>query len=175
LPELLARLNTKTILDVGCGDFNWMRELELGCQYIGVDVASCVIEQNIRNYAAANRRFYALDATTDPLPPADTILCRDIFFHLSFADIWALIRNMRRSGVSTLIATNDAVTEFNADIQSGDFRLINLTKPPFSFPRSELCIPDDEVSAGRVLAVWRLSDLPQHSSGENRASIGMRL
>jgi SAM-dependent methyltransferase len=171
LPELLARLDTKTVLDVGCGDFNWMRQLELGCRYIGVDVASCVIEQNIQNYAAANRTFYALDATTDPLPSADTILCRDVFFHLSFADIWALLRNVRLSGISTMIATNDAVTEFNADIQSGDFRLINLTKPPFSFPHSEVSIPDDEVSAGRVLAVWKLSDVPQHGFAETRANL----
>jgi len=168
LPELLARLNTKTMLDVGCGDFNWMSQLELGCRYIGVDVVSCVIEQNIRNYAAANRTFFALDATTDPLPPADTILCREVFFHLSFADIWALIRNMRLSGVSTMFATNDAVTDFNADILSGDFRLLNLTKPPFCFPRSELSIPDDEVSPGRVLAAWRLSDVPQRGSPEMR-------
>jgi SAM-dependent methyltransferase len=166
LPELLARLNTKTMLDVGCGDFNWMRQLELNCRYIGVDVAPCVIDQNIRNYGSANRTFYALDATTDPLPPADTILCREVFFHLSFADIWALIRNMRASGVCTMIATNDAGTDFNADILSGDFRLLNLTKRPFCFSRSELCIPDDEVSPGRVLAVWNLSDVPRHASSK---------
>jgi SAM-dependent methyltransferase len=170
LPELLARLHTKTILDVGCGDFNWMSRLELDCRYIGVDVASSVIEQNIRNYGSVNRTFYDLDATTDPLPSADTILCREVFFHLSFADIWALIRNMRLSGVSTMIATNDAGTDFNADILSGDFRLLNLTKPPFCFPRSQLFIPDDEVSPGRMLAAWRLSDVPQHGSPETRGN-----
>src|ERR1017187_7115540 len=27
LPGLLTRLNTKTVLDVGCGDFTWMQNL----------------------------------------------------------------------------------------------------------------------------------------------------
>jgi hypothetical protein len=85
-----------------------------------------------------------------------------VLFHLSFRDIWRLIENIRRSGSSFLIATTDHDIKYNADILSGDFRLLNLTKPPFRFPRPELSIPDDEVLPGRVLAVWNVSELPQH-------------
>ncbi len=85
-----------------------------------------------------------------------------MLFHLSFRDIWSFIHNLRANGILTLIATNDSGTSFNADILSGDFRLLNLTKSPFRFPPPQISISDDEVSAGRVLAVWQVSALPQH-------------
>ena len=91
----------------------------------------------------------------------DTVLCREVLFHLSFNDIRLLIQNLRANGVSILIATNDVATGFNSDIVSGDFRLLNLTKPPFRFPSPELSIPDDGVSPGRVLGAWHIKNLPQ--------------
>jgi len=138
-----------------------MRELVFDCQYIGIDVAKNIIGRNVRKYGSANRTFYTLDASKDPLPLADAVLCREVLFHLSFEDIGAFIQNLRASGISTIIATNDLSTDFNADIISGDFRLLNLTKPPFQFPDPEVCILDDEVSPGRVLAVWSVSKLPE--------------
>ena len=161
LPELLGSLHTKTLLDVGCGDFNWMNCVSLNCQYVGVDVAQQVIDQNTQRYGTANRTFLTLDATKDPLPPVDTVLCREVLFHLSFNDIRSLIQNLRANGVSILVATNDIATGFNSDIVSGDFRLLNLTKPPFRFPMPEFSIPDEGVSPGRILGAWHLKDLPK--------------
>jgi SAM-dependent methyltransferase len=161
LPRLLAEIGAKTVLDVGCGDFNWMSNVELGCAYIGIDIAPEVIALNKLNYDSPTRTFYGLDATRDRLPLADTVLCREVLFHLSFADIWAFIHNIRSSGALMLIATNDVVTGFNSDIVSGDFRILNLAKSPFRFPRPFLSIPDDEVSLKRTLEVWRVSDLPK--------------
>ena len=162
LPKLLASLQTRILLDVGCGDFSWLREVVIDCRYIGVDVANEIVDLNVQKYASANRTFYTLDATKDPLPLADTALCREVLFHLSFDDVEALIRNIRTTGISTVIATNDFGTNFNSDIQSGDYRPLNLTKPPFRFPPPEWCIRDDEVSPGRVLALWRISRLREH-------------
>src|SRR5713101_3224375 len=39
LPQLLHDLGAQSLIDAGCGDFNWMRTVELpGIKYIGVDV-----------------------------------------------------------------------------------------------------------------------------------------
>ena len=44
LPRLLSRLGVSRVLDIGCGDFNWMREIELGVDlYVGVDVVFDVV------------------------------------------------------------------------------------------------------------------------------------
>jgi hypothetical protein len=101
-----------------------------------------------------------LDATVDPLPPADTVLCREVIFHLSFRDISRLIENIRSAGASCLIATTDESIKFNADIPSGDFRNLNLTKAPFLFPPPLLSIPDGFVSPHRSLAAWKVRALP---------------
>lgn len=158
LPTVLAFLKTKILLDVGCGDFNWMREVALNCHYIGVDCVQDVIDQNTASYGSANRVFSCLDATTDPLPQADTVLCHEILFYLSFEDIWAIVRNVCVCGATTLIATTDAATEFNADIRSGDYRLLNLNESPFYFPPT-LFIADDAVQPGRTLGVWEVCRL----------------
>jgi SAM-dependent methyltransferase len=145
IAKLLKSLKTRSLLDIGCGDFTWMKEVAFPYRYIGVDVVHDVIETNDTLYRSEQRSIQVMDATPDPIPQADTILCREVLFHLSFRDIWCLVENIRRSGSSFLIATNDPDIKYNADILSGDFRLLNLTKPPFRFPRPELCIPDDEV------------------------------
>ena len=46
IPKILQELDCKTLLDVGCGDWNWMSKIELPCNYIGVDIVPEVIEAN---------------------------------------------------------------------------------------------------------------------------------
>jgi len=163
IPELLKSIGSQTVLDVGCGDFHWMKEVQIPCSYVGVDIVQQVVEANIARYGSQNRTFHTLDATCDPLPRADTVLCREVLFHLSFSDVWRLVDNIRKSGASALVATNDNGLTLNADILSGDFRMLNLQKPPFSFPLPILSIPDSCVTPGRVLAVWMVSSLPHES------------
>jgi len=125
-----------------------------------VDIVSGVIAANESAYHSDRRRFLVLDATRDRLPEADAVLCREVLFHLSFSDIWRVIGNLHNSGAKYLIATNDSGRTFNADILSGDYRMLNLHKSPFFFPPPLLSIPDDALASSRVLAVWNVTDLP---------------
>ena len=51
LAELLKQLQVTTLLDAGCGDYNWMKELNLSSmQYIGVDVVPELITINQQKY-----------------------------------------------------------------------------------------------------------------------------
>lgn len=160
LPGVLESLGTQRLLDVGCGDFTWMKELNLPCEYIGVDIVASVIEANRTRYSTPARKFAVVDATVDPLPEADTILCREMLFHLSFDDVWRFIANVRKSGAKYLIATNDTSTEMNSDIISGDFRLLNLLRRPFAFPPPMMSINDDAIDPGRMLYVWPVVIFP---------------
>jgi SAM-dependent methyltransferase len=160
LPRILESLRTHRLLDVGCGDFTWMKELDLPCDYIGVDIVASVIETNRALYESPARKFYLLDATVDPLPDADTVICREMLFHLSFDDVSRFLANIKKSRAKYLIATNDTSTEMNSDIISGDFRLLNLLRRPFSFPPPMMSIDDDAIDPGRMLSVWRVDALP---------------
>jgi hypothetical protein len=160
LATLLESLHTRCLLDIGCGDFIWMKEVSLPCRYVGVDIVQKVIEANDSLYRSERRSFLAMDATRDPLPRADTILCREVLFHLSFRDIRCLLANVQKSGSSFFVATNDDGLSYNADILSGDFRMLNLHKSPLYFPKPLHSIPDDGILPDRKLSVWRVSDLP---------------
>jgi 2-polyprenyl-3-methyl-5-hydroxy-6-metoxy-1,4-benzoquinol methylase len=164
LPRLLAELKTKTLLDVGCGDFGWMEKTELNCRYIGVDVVEELITENNRVHLSKTRTFQTIDATVDELPKADTILCREVMFHLCFSDILKLIANIQRSTAIFLIATNDTSLRYNSDIISGDYRLLNLYKAPFHFPLPSISVPDDQVTPRRTMSVWRTSELKHRTS-----------
>lgn len=162
LPEVLDRLGALTLLDIGCGDFNWLSQVDLKQRYIGVDIVRSVIAENNETYAsdpAGNRTFSVLDATREPLPQADTVLCRDVLFHLSFDDAARLFANIAAMKPKFLLTTSDTSVTENTDILSGDFRNINLQRPPYGLPEPQSVIRDNHVHAGRIIGVWSLDDL----------------
>jgi Methyltransferase domain len=160
LPLTLRELGADSLLDVGCGDFTWMRSVDLGgVRYIGVDIVESLLAENARSFGSDGRQFVCLDAVTDSLPRADAVLCREILFHLSFDDGLQLVRNIKASGATHLLATTDSITSFNADITTGDYRVLNLEKRPYKFPRPATWLPDDAVMPGRRIGAWLVSDL----------------
>src|SRR5260370_31795302 len=75
-PQLLHDLGAQSLTDAGCGDFNWMRTVDLpGIKYIGVDVVSDLIERNRRGYGREERSFLVAGTTKDRLPPPDVVFC----------------------------------------------------------------------------------------------------
>ncbi len=160
LPLLVQKFGIRKLLDLGCGDFNWMKHVELPVPYIGADIVSEVIENNRRLYGNDAIDFMVLDGIKDPIPEdVDAILCREVLFHLSFEHALALLANVKASNARYLIATQiDSQTE-NQDTFTGGFRPLDLRKAPFGFPEPLLVIPDDRVSANRSLCLWQLSDI----------------
>ena len=159
LSELLKRRSCRMLLDVGCGDWNWMHGVDLPCEYIGVDIVPDIIEFNRSRYERAGVRFAVADAITELLPKADVALCREVLFHLSFRDGLAVLGNIRKAA-PWLLATSDSANWFNAEIRTGDYRKINLSRSPYRLVNMQECIMDDAVSSGRLLGLWRTADLP---------------
>jgi SAM-dependent methyltransferase len=157
----MRQLAARSLLDAGCGDFQWMRWLVLpGVKYIGIDVVPDVIRNNQQMYASDNRSFLVADITSDRLPTVDVVLCRHCLIHLSNRQVLAALQNFRRSRIKYLLATTFRKIEENTDTWPGSFRPINLEAPPFNLPEPLFEIGDsagDEDASLSVLAVWRLS------------------
>jgi SAM-dependent methyltransferase len=160
LPTALRQLGVSSLLDVGCGEFGWLQDLDDRISYTGVDIVPSVIDANQQRYGRPNRLFRVLDAVEEPLPTADAVLCREVLFHLSFADAARLIANVKRSAATYFLATTDVATSVNSDIRTGDFRIINLRKRPFKFPDPTVAVRDDAIMPGRVIGAWPVADLP---------------
>jgi SAM-dependent methyltransferase len=159
LPGLLRRLDAKSLLDAPCGDFNWMRHVELGAtEYIGGDVVPDLVELNRRRYGGRQRSFIHLDITKDEVPRVDVILCRDFLIHLSFRYALSAIANLRRSGSQYLLATTYPTVPENCDAHTGGWRPLNLQLPPFNFPQPLELITENQES-GKCLGLWRLGQL----------------
>jgi hypothetical protein len=150
--SVMAELEANSLVDVGCGDWNWMRQQNITVDYTGIDIVPEVIAQN-RKYARSNVRFEISNAIDQPPPRADMALAREVIFHLSFSDGRAMLKNLATSA-DYVCATTDVDVRFNSDIRTGDFRPLNLMIKPFNLPRPIALINDSAVSQGRFLAVW---------------------
>ncbi|MEJ2504422.1 MAG: class I SAM-dependent methyltransferase [Gemmatimonadota bacterium] len=160
LPGLCGHLGVARLLDLPCGDFSWMARVDLGdVAYIGADIVPEIVERNRREHAADGRAFLQLDLTRDRLPAADLLLCRDGLVHLSHADIRAALENVAASEIRWLLTTTFPSEPENVDIVTGDWRPIDLTKPPFELPPpvellSEGCTEQDGAFADKSLGLW---------------------
>lgn len=159
LPDALRKLGTGTLLDIGCGDFHWMKTVALPAKYIGLDIVESVIQENRVRYASEGCCFDVADAVTDPLPEADTVLIREVLFHLSLEDALSALSNILSLPRRYFIITHDRDTLFNSDILTGDFRLLNFERAPFRFPSPRFEVADNDQKEGRVMAVWSAEDV----------------
>jgi SAM-dependent methyltransferase len=165
LPQLLRDLGARSLLDAPCGDFAWMREVELPVErYIGADVVPGIIERNTAAYADRQRSFQVLDIITDPLPEVDVLLCRDCLVHFSDRRIHAAIRNIRRSKATYLLTTTFPAHGPSGSIVTGEWQPLNLQQPPFNFPPplrllDEGCTEGNGAFSDKSLGLWRVADL----------------
>ena len=165
LTALVRDLEIHSLLDLPCGDFNWMRFTELpSVDYIGADIVPQLVRSNASLHAGPGRQFIQLDLLRDPLPKVDLILCRDGLVHFSFSDIALALRAMQQSGSTYLLATTFTDHAGNEDIATGEWRPLNLDLPPFCFPAPLRVIADgprpDGTWADKILALYRVADLP---------------
>jgi hypothetical protein len=165
LPVLLSRLGVDTLLDLPCGDYSWMKLVDLpAVSYTGADLLGEVIQPLQTAYTDSQHRFLVLDLTRDPLPRADLLFCRDCLVHLSFADIQRALNNAVRSGIPYLMTTTFPECEVNEDIVTGDWRPLNLERSPFHVPQpqellNEGCTEGGGLFADKSLGVWRTDEL----------------
>ncbi len=165
LPALLIDLNISTMLDIPCGDFHWMKTIDLnGIGYTGADIVKEIIEKNNKTHGGDKIHFQNLNLISDKLPEVDMVFCRDCLVHLSFADVTLALQNIIRSQSLYLLTTTFTQQTGNADIETGLWRPLNLELPPLSFPPplkviNEDCTEGGGAYADKSLGLWRIADL----------------
>jgi SAM-dependent methyltransferase len=163
LPELLENLGVKSILDIPCGDFHWMRlvpleALDYGIHYIGADIVPELITQNTEKYGNPDREFRVLDVVSDQLPQADLIICRDCLVHLSPEHAFDALENMCSSGAKYLLTTTFPL-HHNIRIKTGEWYAINLCAEPFPLPQPLLILNegcDEPMFCDKSVGLWRI-------------------
>lgn len=135
LPSLFSKYGVKTFLDAPCGDWFWMQHVDLSqVSYIGADISGDLIENHQATHARPGVTFQHLDITSDPLPEADMMMCRDCLFHLKETLRWDFFRNFAASGIEYLLTTINHVPENPRLRWNGNWKPFNPMLPPFSLP-----------------------------------------
>lgn len=170
LPKLLRKYGVASLIDLPCGDQNWISSVPLdNITYVGADIVRDLIKENTELYGSKIRSYVELDITREIPSRADLILCRDLLVHLNTKQIYKALRNMKNSGSTYILTTtftgNRTYKNLPIFTRSVGWRAINLQSTPFNFPEplevvNEECTEGNGLFSDKSLAVWRLSDLP---------------
>ena len=174
LNPLIKKFNIKTVLDLPCGDFSWMKYVNLNdVNYLGIDVVEELITNNINMYSKKNIHFKTKNLIIDSIPKCDLIINRDCLVHFSFIDIYKSLQNIKQSQSKFLLTTTFTNRHSNIDICTGEWRPLNLNIIPFNFPEPKLvinenCTEENYAYEDKSLALYLIDeiDLP-HSSFNN--------
>lgn len=88
----------KSVLDLGCGDLNWIPKTKFfndnGIKYTGVDVVDRLIDSHLINFP--EKHFLCKDITMyNYFDKVDIIIIRDVIFHLKNNDILSIFNNIK--------------------------------------------------------------------------------
>lgn len=121
------------IIDFGCGDWQWMRYVNLsGVSYLGIDVVQSLIDENRLVHGASNIKFQIAGNLGD-LPNTDCVLFKDVLQHLPNSTVHRILREVTRKA-RFIVSINGTKLNVNNDIITGGYRSLDLKLPPFNLP-----------------------------------------
>ena len=137
--KIFKENNIKKVLDIGCGDWQFSKFIDWSnMDYVGIDVVESVIKKNNEKFSSSNIKFICENPLSENciLPSVDLILVKDVLQHLSNKNVIILLDKILKSKSNFVLVTNDFDSR-NIDINNGDTRPIDITKPPFNVINSE--------------------------------------
>jgi len=137
LQQFLSNNAITSVVDVGCGDWQFTRHMDWsGVHYTGTDASDAVLE-NTRRFSRGRVRFLHADATCDALPCADLLLAKDVLRHWSNADITAFLPQLEKFRCALITGSFPSYAQayVNRDMPAGaNFRPVDPGKSPFGLP-----------------------------------------
>jgi SAM-dependent methyltransferase len=144
IKAFIANRHVGSIVDLGCGDFQVASKfLHDAVTYVGVEIVEPLVASNIAKYHTDKVRFTCLDIVEDPLPGGELCLIREVFQHLSNAEILKVLPKLRQFKFAIYTDYQPCLAapcSPNRDIAHGvDIRIwrdsaLFLDKPPFNMP-----------------------------------------
>ena len=133
LNSFIRENKIKSILDVGCGDWQLMSMIDLsGVRYKGIDVSP------IATSFAKSKAPLGTDISTSSIEDIhesfDLVHIKDVLQHLEFSECRRILEIISNRHKSALVVNEHPSA--SSDIQNGQFRPLNITAEPLSWPRS---------------------------------------
>lgn len=144
LQSVFSHLGKPDVVDIGCGDFAVGSQLRKYCGgYVAGDIVESLIARNSTMYEDLDIDFRVIDIANDPIPKSTVLVVRQVFQHMSNADILDSISNIAGSCKYMIVTEHlplDKEFPHNLEKSAGpDIRLyantpsgVVLTSPPFN-------------------------------------------
>jgi hypothetical protein len=189
---IVKEKNIKSVTDIPCGDFNWMKEIVFNFEsYVGGDIVENAIKLNNEKYSNSKIKFIDFDLINDIIPESDLLIVRDVIGHLPLDEGKKVIQNILKSNCKYLLSTTWAkktkdgwtkcnfgdVDRENEGVSYGMFYPVNLMAEPFNLPEPEMFLEENvyvdnfENGNRKVLALWDLSKIKNYSIGYFRSRL----
>lgn len=186
IKNLVKYKDIKSVVDVPCGDFNWMKEIVDSFEtYHGGDIVQKCIDENIKNYSTDKINFSVIDLLNDNIPSCDLLIVRDVIGHYPIEDGKKIIDNILRSNCKYLLSTswyNVIDSDYhkkhvNRGADYGRFYPVNLMSSPFNLPEPELIIEEDveveDFNKGnrKTLSFWNLEGIRKKEKSKDSVTL----
>jgi len=154
--------STVSLLDVPCGDMQWMPyvlDARSDVVYTGADIVPDLITHHRKKFSRLkNANFIEHDIVSVPLNHSyDIVLVRDLLQHLWMVDAVMALKRISESGSKFLLATTFPDTVVNMDVDKNDLggrkSSYNLEQLPFSL-ESPVCSSYDWNM--EYISLWKL-------------------
>jgi SAM-dependent methyltransferase len=140
LDDAVVEFGVRSILDLGCGDWNWMRDAKWrenpNIVYEGWEAHEGLVSDLSAQFGDDRTRFRVADAVVERFPQVDLIICRDVLFHMNVTAAENIIHRIK-ANCGLLLATSYLKETENIGIKpylpipNWGFYLINLDISPF--------------------------------------------
>ena len=168
LPEVWKKYNIRKVLDIGCGDFNWMKEIVNSLDYYkGTDIVDAITNLNKERYEEKGKiEFETHDILKDSLVyksvEFDAIILKDVLVHFPNKNIPRILDKIKNTGIKYVFITHFPEINQNSDIKTfGGWRPLNMKMlgDPIEIIKEELeeYKWEGKTMKDKTLSLWKLS------------------
>jgi len=172
LPEICKKYGIENVVDIACGDFNWMKEIADQFKlYRGVDIVDDLIKSNKDKYERKNHiEFIKADVINDFSKCIegrnfDAIILKDVLVHFPNEYVSKVLESLHKSSVRYVFITHFDSIAANTDIEEfNGWRPQNFTLSPWRMdkPLESIASPTEAYSWGdnnntdKTLSLWQI-------------------
>tara|TARA_R110002073_G_scaffold274789_1_gene438319 strand:+ start:2082 stop:2753 length:672 start_codon:yes stop_codon:yes gene_type:complete len=138
LPLLWEAYDINKVVDIGCGDFNWMKEIVNTLDYYkGTDIVEAITQINNERYHKHNKIEFEtcdiIEGCNFKAKEFDAIILKDVLVHFPTAVAIEVLNKIKNTGIKYAFITHFNEIEKNTDIGAfGEWRPLNMSLDTFN-------------------------------------------
>ena len=177
LNNFIAEKNIRSILDIPCGDWKWMPNIDMrDIKYTGGDIVQDIVTANQQKYSNSNIHFKRINLSRDSLVSSDLIIVRDLLVHLKNDDIFKCLENIKNHNIRYIGLTHYPNTTKNRNPIWGDrWRPLNMLIDPFNLNEPDYILSDSSndgsIDEDRVMAIWKKNNFKEPKKRIKKATL----